>query len=511
MPVVILAIGLLLAPGSYLLFQLLPKELTPPEDRGVFFIPLKAPEGSTVDYTDRYARELERAAGTLKESGDARAIFAIAGFRGDATRGFIVVRLVDWSERKRSQQQLIRDLAPKLATITGVNAYSVSPAGLGQRGSRTPLRIVVGGPNYASIQEWTEAMLERARDNPGLENLEVDFEPNKPQLKVTIDRRKADDLGIDIDQIGRTLQTMLASREASTFVERGREYPVLVQAQDADRRTPTDLANIFVRSSNTGTLIPLTALISLEEVATSPELRRYNRLPSITISGSLAEGYTLGQAVRYMQGLAAEVLPPEARLGYSGQTREYVDTAGGMLVTFGLALLIVYLVLAAQFESFVHPGIIMLSVPLAVFGALASLHLTGVTLNLYSQIGLILLIGLMAKNGILIVEFANQLRNEGRSIREAIVEGSAIRFRPIVMTVISTIFGAVPLVVASGAGAESRQAIGTVIVGGLGFASLLTLYLTPVLYDLLARFARPANAAAVELERSLSGTNAPAE
>ncbi len=511
LPVIVLGIAAGLAAGCYALFLTVPKELTPTEDRGVFFIPISAPQGATVAYTDRAAQQIERLAEELRKSGDLRAIFAISGPGGDGTRGFVVVRLVDWSERTRSQQEIIQSLAPQVAAVTAVRAFPVSPAGLGQRGSRTPLQIVIGGPDYESIRQWTDIVLERAGDNPGLENLEIDFEPNRPQLNVAIDRRKADDLAIDIEEIGRTLQTMLASREVTNFVDRGREYPVILQARDEDRRTPTDLANIFIRSGNTDALIPLTALVSLDEAAASPELRRYNRLPSITISASLADGYTLGDAVRFMQGLAAELLPPEAQLGYGGQTREFVDTSGGVLVTFGLALLIVYLVLAAQFESFVHPAVIMLGVPLAVFGALASLHLTGNTLNIYSQIGLILLVGLMAKNGILIVDFANQLRGQGRPVREAILEGSMLRFRPIVMTVVSTILGAVPLAIASGAGAESRRAIGIVIIGGLGFATVLTLYLTPVLYDLLARFARPANAVALDIERALERRRAAAE
>src|SRR3990170_4583982 len=499
LPVIVLGVAAGLAAGSYVLFLTAPKELTPTEDRGVFFIPISAPQGATVAYTERAAGQIERLAEELRKSGDLRSIFAMSGQGGDATRGFIVVRLVDWSERTRSQQAIVRSLAPLVAAVTAVRAAPVSPAGLGQRGSRTPLQIVIGGPDYESIRQWTDIVLERARDNPGLENLEIDFEPNRPQLNVAIDRRKADDLAIDVEEIGRTLQTMLASREVTNFVDRGREYPVILQARDEDRRTPTDLANIFIRSGNTDDLIPLTALVSLDEVAASPELRRYNRLPSITISAALADGYTLGDAVRFMQGLAAELLPPEAQLGYAGQTREFVDTTGGVLVTFGLALLIVYLVLAAQFESFIHPAVIMLGVPLAVFGALASLHLTGSTLNIYSQIG------------ILIVDFANQLRGQGRPVREAILEGSMLRFRPIVMTVVSTILGAVPLAIASGAGAESRRAIGIVVIGGLGFATVLTLYLTPVLYDLLARFARPANAVALDLERALERTRAAAE
>ena len=294
--------------------------------------------------------------------------------------------------------------------------------------------------------------MQRAEENPGLLNVDTDFEVNQPQLDVLIDRPKADDLGIGVEAIGITLQTMLASREITTYVDRGREYPVIVQARAEDRRTPTDLANIFVRSGNGDELVPLTALVRLEEGAAAPELRRYDRLPSITIEASLADGYDLGSAIRFMEEVAAETLPPEAKLGFAGQSKEFLETSGGVALTFALALLIVFLVLAAQFESFMHPLIIMLTVPLGLTGALLSLWLTGNSLNVYSQVGIILLVGLMAKNGILIVEFANQLRDEGRSIRDAVLEASAIRLRPIVMTVVSTILGAVPLVLATGAG-----------------------------------------------------------
>jgi multidrug efflux pump len=370
---------------------------------------------------------------------------------------------------------------------------------------------VVGGPDYERIKEWSDAIVQRAEANPGLLNVDTDFDLNQPQLDVLIDRPKADDLGIGVETIGRTLQTMLASREITAYIDRGREYPVIVQARADDRRTPTDLANIFVRSGNGADLVPLTALVSLEEGAAAPELRRYDRLPSITIEAALADGYDLGSAIRFMQEVAAETLPPEAKLGFAGQSKEFLETSGGVALTFALALLIVFLVLAAQFESFVHPLIIMLTVPLGLTGALLSLWLTGNSLNIYSQVGIILLIGLMAKNGILIVEFANQLRDEGRSIRDAVLEASAIRLRPIVMTVLATILGAVPLALATGAGAESRIAIGIVVIGGLALASLLTLFVTPVLYDLLAPFTRPVNAIEEDLRRALADRQALAE
>jgi multidrug efflux pump len=503
-PLLVLLVALLVGGGSFVLYRALPQELTPSEDRGVFFVPVTAPQGATVGYTDGQVRQVEAIVRPLVEGGEAQSIFAIAGRRGQAHQAFVVARLVDWSERTRDQQTIVRSLIPELSGLAGVRAFPVSPSGLGLSGSSTPLRVVVGGPDYESIKAWSEAIVQRAEENPGLLNVETDFEENQPQFDVLIDRPKADDLGIGVETVGLTLQTMLASREITTYVDRGREYPVIVQARAEDRRTPTDLANIFVRSGNGEELVPLAALVRLEEGAAAPALRRYDRLPSITISAALADGYDLASAIRFMQEIAAETLPPEAKLGFSGQSKEFLETSGGVAVTFALALLIVFLVLAAQFESFVRPLIIMLTVPLGLTGALLSLWLTGNSLNVYSQVGIILRIGLMAKNGILIVEFANQLRDEGHSVRDAVLEASVLRLRPIVMTVVSTILGAVPLAIAAGAGAESRAAIGIVIIGGLGIASLLTLFVTPVLFDLLAPYTRPANAIEKDLERALA-------
>ena len=318
-----------------------------------------------------------------------------------------------------------------------------------------------------------------------------------------MNRAKADDLGISVETIAETLQTLLASREVTTFIDRGREYPVLLQAGDSDRQTPKDISGIFIRAGDGTSLVPLSALLTIAESAEAPALRRYNRLPSITLSAALNDGYALGDAIEYIRDIADDTLPPEAGLSFAGQSQQYLETSSGVAVTFGLAILIVFLVLAGQFESFVHPLIIMLSVPLALAGAIYSLWAGGLSLNIYSQIGIILLIGLMAKNGILIVEFANQLRDDGYAVRDAVIEASVLRLRPILMTMISTVLGAVPLVIASGAGAESRQAIGTVIIGGLFFASILTLFLTPVLYDLMARFTRPRGAVEKQLSSEL--------
>ncbi|HSG94897.1 MAG TPA: efflux RND transporter permease subunit, partial [Afifellaceae bacterium] len=490
-PIVVIAVSLAIAGGSVTVYLNLPKELTPSEDRGLIFIPITAPQGSTIAYTNQMTEQVEAFAQPLVESGDVDIVFSITGSRGRPYRAFVVLRLASWEARSLDHIGIIAKLAPKVRGLVGARGFPVAPAGLGLRGSRSPLRVVIGGPDIETIKGWADKMAARAEDNPGLRNVEIDYEENQPQFSLKVDRAKADDLGISIDAIGATLQTLLASREVTQFVDRGRTYPVIVQALAGDRQTPADLQNIFVRAGDGKTLVPLTALLSLREEAAAPELQRYDRLPSITISASLVDGYDLGKAVASMQALGEEILPPQIRMSFAGQSKEYLETSGGIALVFGLAVLIVILVLAAQFESFIHPLTIMLSVPLAFAGAVYALWLEGASINLYSQIGIILLVGLMAKNGILIVEFANQLRDQGQSVRDAVFEASVVRLRPILMTAISTMLGAVPLVLAWGAGAESRIAIGTVIIGGLGLSTLLTLFLTPVLYNLLAGFSQP--------------------
>lgn len=511
-PLIVLTIALLVGSATYWLYLIQPKELAPTEDRGVFFVSIGGPQGATAAYTDGETKKVEAIIQPLLDDGTAKRTFAIVGRRSSPHRSFVVVRLEDWAERDVDVQSVSRSLMPELSKLNGIRAVAITPSGLGLRGSRTPLRIVVGGPDYDSVQAWADEIVKRAEGNPGLRDLDVDFERNQPQFDILIDRERADDLDISVETIARTLQAMLASRAVTTYVERGREYDVILQAKDEDRQTPTDLANIFVRGDNrrdgnqadgAGDMIPLGALVTTEERAAAPTLRRFDRLPSVTISGALNEGYDLGKAIAFMQEIADETLPLGAKIGYAGQTAQYLETTSGVALTFGLALLIVYLVLAAQFESFIHPAIIMLTLPLATSGALLMLWIGDASLNIYSQVGLILLMGLMAKNGILIVEFANQLRDEGRSIRDAVLDASVLRLRPIVMTVLSTMLGAIPLALATGAGAESRQAIGLVIIGGLGVASLMTLIVTPVLYDLLAGFTKPAGRIERELAKSL--------
>jgi len=503
MPLVVLAFALTITGGVAIFYDDLPRELAPREDRGVGFVPLTAPQGSTVEYSDQAARQVEGILQPMRDEGIIETVFTFTGWGNRAWRSFVVFRLAPWDEREVPISDVVRRIAPQMGQVTIARGFPVTPAGLGLRGNSTPLRVVVGGPDFDSVKGWATALLERAETIDGMVNPEINFEQNLPQIDVRIDRERADDLGISADVIANTLQTMLASRQVTTFVSRGREYPVIAQAEAGDRRTPSDIDNIFIRAGDGESLVPLGALVTVEENAAAPSLRRFDRLPSIQLSAALAPGADLGTVLGQLEQAAAEILPAEANLGYEGQSRTFKDTASGANLVFALSLLIVFLVLAAQFESFVHPITILLTVPVGVAGAIYAMALGGLSLNVYSQIGIILLIGLVAKNGILIVEFANQLRDEGKPIREAVITAATLRLRPILMTVLSTVLGALPLVLATGAGAESRNAIGTVIIAGLTLSAILMLVVTPVLYDLLARFTRPRGAIERVLEREL--------
>ena len=420
----------------------------------------------------------------------------------------VFVRLKQWAERSRKQQDLVREISNQVVGLPGARAIAINPASLGQRGFQPPIQFVLGGPDYETLRGWRDRIMERAREDGRFLNVDSNYRENKPELRVQIDRAKAADLGVSVETIGRTLEAMFGAREVNTYVDRGEEYKVLIQARAEDRATPRDLSNIFVRAGNTDQLIPLSNLIRLRETGGPQDLNRFERLRSITITASLAAGFTIEKALEQLEQFVVEELPPEARIGYQGESREFKESSKSLYFTFGLALLIVFLVLAAQFESWIHPFIIMLTVPLAVTGGLLALAIAGISLNVYSQIGMILLIGIMAKNGILIVEFANQLRDEGKTIAEAVLESSVTRLRPILMTSIATIAGAVPLAWATGAGAESREAIGWVIIGGVSLSTLLTLFVVPAFYLLLARFTKPINAIAQRLAQLERGHSA---
>jgi multidrug efflux pump len=490
---------------SLALFWIVPKELAPAEDRGAFFIMIEAPEGAGFDYTVTQIRKVERVLEPLigEDRPIQRVNTRVPGFFGgseDMNSGMAIIFLHDWHRRDVTTAEVVASLRGELAAIPTVRASPFVRTGLVRSNSR-PLQFVLGGPDYKDLAVWRDAMLERMAGNPRILDAESDYRETRPQLRIEINYDRAADLGVSTEEIGTTLETMMGSRRVTTFVEDGEEYDVILQARADDRAAPANLENLYVRSGRSGELVPLSSLVTLTEVAEPGTLNRFNRLRAITIEAALADGYTLGEAIRWVQETAAAELPDVAQIDYKGQSREFMTAGGAVLFTFAMALMIVYLVLAAQFESFIHPFVIMLTVPLAVTGALLGILVTGGTLNLFSQIGIVMLVGLAAKNGILIVDFANKLRDEGRSVREAIVEAAAVRLRPILMTSIATMAGAVPLVVAGGPGSASRSAIGVVVIFGVAFSTLLSLYVVPSFYALLAPHTDSPDALAHEMER----------
>ena len=476
--------------GTQWLLASIPGEYAPKEDRGAFFLLVNGPEGASYDYMKAYMDEIERRLMPLVETGEVtrllvrspRTFSNVAIFNS----GIAVHVLADWSAR-RSAWQIMDDVRKRVSDLPGVKAFPVMRQGFGAR-IQKPVQFVIGGGTYAELAAWRDLLLAKIEEsNPGLEGLDWDYKETKPQLQVSIDYDRAADLGVRIEEIGRTLETMLGSRRVTTFIEEGEEYNVILEGDRFAQRTPTDLSNIYVRSQRSQRLIPLANLVQLEEIADSTKLNRYNRVRAITIEANLADTLSLGEALAYLNGLVKTHLPGKVIVDYKGQSRDFRSAGGSILFVLVLGGVIVYLVLGAQFESWIHPLVIMLTVPLAMAGALLGLYLSGMSLNLYSQIGLIMLVGLSAKNGILIVEFANQLRDAGEEFRQALLNAAEVRFRPIVMTGITTAAGSAPLLLSSGAGSETRAVIGTVILYGVLAATLFTLFIVPVAYDLLAR------------------------
>jgi multidrug efflux pump len=510
---VIGAVGVLVILGA-LTFRTVPAEFTPPADVGRAFITIEGPEGATFEYMDGYARRLE--AMVIKEMADKgdieRVIIRIPGVggggdipTGDVNSARVVVILKDWRQRDRTAREATEALLAEARTLPGVRAFSGQPGSLGRRNVGSPVQANIGGPDYQTLSGWSNRILDLARRNPGLTNLDTSYKERKPQIRVSVDRNRAAELGVSLQTVGRTLETALGSRIVTTYVDRGREYNVILQGRDESRETLTDLTNIRVRSVRGEELIPLANVVRIEETAGAVELARFNRLRAVEISADLAAGYTMGEAVQWFQETVARELPPEATLMWDGESGEFARTGQQMYFTFFFALAIVFLVLAAQFESFVHPAIIMVTVPLALLGAVFGLKLYGMTINIFSQIAVIMLIGIAAKNGVLIVEFANQLRDRGVEFVEAVVTAAETRLRPVLMTSLCTPFGALPLLFAAGAGAEQRRPIGVVVFYGTIVSVLLTLFAVPAVYSVVARRTRSPQHVSRMLDRLMGG------
>ncbi|HUH86826.1 MAG TPA: efflux RND transporter permease subunit [Pusillimonas sp.] len=479
---VVLLLGLLVALGSAVLFKTVKSELAPVEDRGVIYGIITAPDGATIDYTLESMRRIEAMYADIPEASGNQTVI---GFP-TVVDGFAILRLKHWDERERSQQSIADSLRPKFNALPGVRAFPSNPASLGQRATSKPVEFVIlSQASYAEMAEITDAFMDRLSQYPGLQNLETDLRLNTPELEVTVNRDRLADVGVDVGTVGRTLESMLGGRQVTRFRDGGEQYDVIVQVKKQDRSDPRDISDIYVRTRDGG-MVQLSNFLDVAESVSPQSLNHFNRLRAVKVQAAVAPGYALGEVLDHMYAVAADMLPDTVQTDLDGQSREFRDSSGNIYMVFVMALVFIYLVLAAQFESWRNPLIIMLSVPLSMTGALLALWLSGGSLSIYSQIGLITLVGLITKHGILIVEFATQLRDEGMEKVDAVVQASILRLRPILMTTGAMVLGVLPLAYATGAGAESRQQIGWVLVGGLCLGTLLTLYVVPVAYTLIA-------------------------
>jgi HAE1 family hydrophobic/amphiphilic exporter-1 len=498
-PLIVIVVSLLFGAGAWATLNIIPQELTPREDRAVALMRISAPQGVSLDYTAARMRQIEQLIEPLREGGEVRNIFSIAGTGGSANSGFMVLTLAPWNERQRSQNEIVGQLNGMVSTIPGVRAFAIQPNSLGIRGAGNGLQFAIVGNSYSQMGEAAARLVEKLEADGRFNQVRLSYETTQPQLSVSIDRARASDLGIEIDGLAQALQAQLDGTEIGNVFINDRAFPVKLISTTNPINDPTDLENIYLKAGD-GRMVPMSTIATLEEKALSPSLNRESQLRAVSITTGLAEGTALGAAYAAVEELAGPLLPPGSRIIPLAEAATLEQSSSNIMMVFGIAILVVFLVLSAQFESFVSALIIMATVPMGLACAIFALLLTGGSFNVYSQIGLVLLVGVMAKNGILIVEFANQLRNKGYELRQAIEEASLIRLRPVMMTMISTVLGALPLVLAFGAGAEARTALGWVIVGGLGMATVFTLFLTPVAYLALARFSKPT----IEEERRLA-------
>ncbi|MDT4795201.1 Efflux pump membrane transporter BepE [compost metagenome] len=482
----VLIIGVLVAilVLCLVMFSGLRSELAPTEDTGTIVGSINGPDGATIEYTSRYAKMLEEAYQSIPE---ANRYMVVVGFPTVA-QGLSFLKLEDWDSRDRTQFEIRDELLPKLRDIPGVRAFPINRPPLGQSARNQPVNFVIRSSlEYSELQKYVDQLMERVRDYPGLESLDSDLKLNSPQLKVTVNREQAVAVGTDVAAIGRSLESLFGSRQVTRFKQNGEQYDVLVQLANVDRSNPEDLNRVYVRGRN-DSMVQLANLIEIRETVAPRELNHFNQLRAVTVSANVGSGYTLGEALDHLEEAARAIFPSDTQFDYTGTSRDFKDASTGVALIFALALVFIYLVLAAQFESFIDPLIILFSVPLSMAGALLALTFFGGTLNIYSQVGMVTLIGLITKHGILIVEFANQLLREGMELHEAVLEASVKRLRPILMTTGAMVLGSVPLAIASGAGGESRQQIGMVIVGGLLVGTFFTLFVVPTLYQQLRRW-----------------------
>jgi hydrophobe/amphiphile efflux-1 (HAE1) family protein len=502
--IVIFLIGVLIS--VIILFKITPKELIPPEDRGVFYVVIQAPDGSGFDYTKEKTENIEKIFLNDLGKGLYREILVrVPGFQSgidQVNTGFLVILLEDWGKRKKFSNENLGGIFQQLNSFPGVKAFPIMPQGLRGGAGEKPVQFVLKGNTYEELIKWKEILKTEVVKNKNLVNVDDDLDLTKPQLKIKINTDKAADLGVSVDSIAKTIETMFGSKEVTKYTKDGREYSVMLQADVKNRREPSNLNKVAVRS-NSGKLVPLTSVATFYEESTYTSLNRYNRQRAVTISARLVGGYTISEALTYLEGVTKEKLPATARIDYKGESLEFKNTSSDIYFIFILALFTAYLSLAAQFESWRHPLTIMLTVPLAILGGIIGLWIIGSSLNIYSQIALIVLIGLAAKNGILIVEFANQLRTQGLQLKEAIIESCRVRLRPILMTSVATIIGVVPLIIATGPGAASRATVGIVIFMGMIFATLFTLYVIPVMYLIIGKNTGRMDAVEIELEKQL--------
>ena len=488
-------------------FLYAPKQLIPKEDRGAFFVIVKAPQSSGFDFTSNKAQEIEGFLLPKIGKGEyRRVILRVPGFGKSSKQvnsAFIIALLESWEKRDRSGQKIMMESFKEISKVPGVLAFPIMPQGIRTGGVEKPIQFVIQGNTYEELIRWKEIIKLEARKNKNLTNIEDDFELNKPILNVKIDQKKTSDLGISTVEIGKTIETIFGSKNVTNFTKDGKEYSIILQGDISNRNEPSSLNKVYVRSKNTNKLISLSNLVTIGEEGTAPFLSRYNRQKAVTITANIIGDYTLVSALNFLEDVVKKNTP-EARVEFKGESEQIKEISYQIYLIFVLALITAYLVMAAQFESFKHPLTIMLTVPLAILGGLVGLLLVGSSINVYSQIALIILIGLATKNGILIVEFANQLRAEGKNIKTAVMESASIRLRPILMTSSSTIFGVLPLIISSGPGEASRLTVGITIFAGMFFSTFFTLYVIPVIYLIIGKNTKSINYIEEKLNKELS-------